>query len=88
VLSVLAAAALRDKEGNGLEELRTHAGFSGPLESVAAEPGRFHRFVELHIEQGPLLEQEGIDLGLVTHIAARPACGFSLKARADTRAAN
>jgi N-carbamoyl-L-amino-acid hydrolase len=32
--------------------------------------GRFHQFVELHIEQGPLLEQEGIDLGLVTHIAA------------------
>ena len=24
----------------------------------------------MHIEQGPLLEQEGIDLGLVTHIAA------------------
>ena len=33
-------------------------------------PGRFHQFVELHIEQGPLLEQEGIDVGLVTHIAA------------------
>jgi N-carbamoyl-L-amino-acid hydrolase len=32
--------------------------------------GRFARFIELHIEQGPLLEQEGIDLGLVTHIAA------------------
>jgi N-carbamoyl-L-amino-acid hydrolase len=32
--------------------------------------GRFHQFVELHIEQGPLLEEEGIDLGLVTHIAA------------------
>jgi ureidoglycolate amidohydrolase len=32
--------------------------------------GRFHQFVELHIEQGPLLEQEGIDVGLVTHIAA------------------
>ena len=32
--------------------------------------GRFHQFVELHIEQGPYLEQEGLDLGLVTHIAA------------------
>jgi ureidoglycolate amidohydrolase len=32
--------------------------------------GRFHQFVELHIEQGPLLEQEGLDVGLVTHIAA------------------
>lgn len=64
------ALALQDKEGNGLEELRAQAGFSGPLESVALPAGRFHKFVELHIEQGPLLEQEGVDLGLVTHIAA------------------
>jgi len=32
--------------------------------------GRFHQFLELHIEQGPSLEAEGIDVGLVTHIAA------------------
>ncbi|HUD13877.1 MAG TPA: M20 family metallo-hydrolase [Terracidiphilus sp.] len=70
VLTPAAALALRDKQGNGLEELRTHAGFTGALETVAAPAGRFHQFVELHIEQGPLLEQEGIDLGLVTHIAA------------------
>src|SRR5580698_214609 len=70
VLSPAAAMALRDKQGNGLEELLRHAGFTGALESVAAPQGRFHQFVELHIEQGPLLEQEGIDVGLVTHIAA------------------
>ena len=64
------ACALRDKEGRGLEELRSNAGFRGSLESVALARGRFHQFVELHIEQGPLLEQEGIDVGLVTHIAA------------------
>jgi len=70
VLSPAQALTLRDKEGRGLEELRTAAGFSGSLESVALNSGRFHSFIELHIEQGPLLEQEGIDLGLVTHIAA------------------
>jgi N-carbamoyl-L-amino-acid hydrolase len=70
VLSPAVALALRDKQGNGLEELRTRAGFTGPLESVAAPAGRFHQFVELHIEQGPLLEQQGIDVGLVTAIAA------------------
>lgn len=64
------ARMLRDKEGHGLEELRAAAGFKGTLESVALPESRFHQFVELHIEQGPLLEQEGIDLGLVTHIAA------------------
>jgi ureidoglycolate amidohydrolase len=70
VLSPERALALRDKEDRGLEELRTQAGFKGSLESVAVQAGRFHKFVELHIEQGPHLEAEGIDLGLVTHIAA------------------
>jgi len=70
VLTPQQALALRDKEGRGLEELRAQAGFKGPLESVAVPKGRFHQFVELHIEQGPYLEQEGLDLGLVTHIAA------------------
>jgi N-carbamoyl-L-amino-acid hydrolase len=70
VLTPAAAMKLRDKQDRGLDELRTQARFSGTFESVALPPGRFHQFVELHIEQGPLLEQEGIDLGLVTHIAA------------------
>jgi N-carbamoyl-L-amino-acid hydrolase len=70
VLKPAQALALRDKDGRGLEEWRAQAGFSGPLESVAQYPGRWYQFVELHIEQGPLLEEEGIDLGLVTHIAA------------------
>ena len=70
VLTPQQALALRDKEGRGLDELRHEAGFGGSLDSVALQRGRFHQFVELHIEQGPLLEQERIDLGLVTHIAA------------------
>lgn len=70
LLSPQQALGLRDKEDRGLEELRSHAGFAGALDSVALAVGRFHQFVELHIEQGPILEQEGIDIGLVTHIAA------------------
>lgn len=70
VLSPAQALALRDKEGRGVDDLRTNAGFEGSLESVALPAGRFHQFLEMHIEQGPFLEQEGIDLGLVTHIAA------------------
>jgi len=49
VLQPAAALALSDKDGNGLEALRTQAGFAGTLESVALKPGRFHQFVELHI---------------------------------------
>jgi N-carbamoyl-L-amino-acid hydrolase len=70
VLSPEQALALRDKEGRGIEKLRTQCGFEGTLESVELPAGRFHQFVEMHIEQGPLLEQEGIDIGLVTAIAA------------------
>ena len=70
VLTSQRALALRDKDGRGLEKWRAEAGFSGSLESVAVPKGRFHQFVELHIEQGPYLEQEGLDVGLVTHIAA------------------
>jgi N-carbamoyl-L-amino-acid hydrolase len=70
VLTPTQARKLTDKEGRSLEQLRTQAGFVGALESVALPAERFHQFIELHIEQGPLLEQEGIDLGLVTHIAA------------------
>ena len=70
VLTPQQALALRDKEGRTLEEWRVQAGLPGPLDSVAVKPGRFHQFVELHIEQGPYLEQESLDVGLVTHIAA------------------
>ena len=70
---------LRDKQGATLEELRTHSGFSGPLESVALPPGRCHQFVELHIEQGPVLEQEGIAVGLVTAIAAPASLRISIE---------
>jgi ureidoglycolate amidohydrolase len=70
VMTVEQGLALRDNEGRGLEEWRAQTGFSGALESVAAAKGRWHQFVELHIEQGPYLEAEGLDVGLVTHIAA------------------
>jgi hydantoinase/carbamoylase family amidase len=70
VLTPSEARALRDKQGRSLDELRTAAGLTGTLESVALPRGRFAKFIELHIEQGPLLEAEGADVGLVTHIAA------------------
>jgi ureidoglycolate amidohydrolase len=69
-LAPAAAAALRDAEGDTLETVRQRAGFSGPLESVRLPAAAYSSWVELHIEQGPNLEQERIPLGLVTHIAA------------------
>jgi ureidoglycolate amidohydrolase len=69
-LSPEAAAALRDSEDDLLDAIRQQAGFTGPLSSVHLSDDAYSAFVELHIEQGPILEQERIPLGLVTHIAA------------------
>jgi N-carbamoyl-L-amino-acid hydrolase len=63
------ARALRDREGRGLDELRAAAGYAGPLESVRLPKGHYHAFVELHIEQGPLLEADKVPIGIVEHIA-------------------
>ncbi|KAG9452576.1 hypothetical protein H6P81_005480 [Aristolochia fimbriata] len=40
------------------------------LSSVFLRKGEYSAFLELHIEQGPLLEEEGIPIGIVTAIAA------------------
>ena len=70
VLPVDGADELRDAEGRTLRELRNGLGFSGELAGVRLEPGCYSAFVELHIEQGPILEREGIAIGAVAHIAA------------------
>jgi N-carbamoyl-L-amino-acid hydrolase len=42
----------------------------GHLESVPLSVGHYSAFVELHIEQGPLLERSRVPLGIVESIAA------------------
>jgi ureidoglycolate amidohydrolase len=69
-LSAEKARQLKDKDGATLEEVRHGAGLTRSLEEVKLEPGYYKAFVELHIEQGPLLEQRKIPLGIVTQIAA------------------
>jgi N-carbamoyl-L-amino-acid hydrolase len=70
VLPPTAGETLRDHEGKTLNEVRSAAGFGGDLESVALPRGYYAGFVELHIEQGPLLEKRGTAVGVVTAIAA------------------
>lgn len=70
ILSPDSLRQLKDKEGRSLEEVRREAGYTGRLEDVQLPQGYYSAFVELHIEQGPLLEQERVPLGIVTAIAA------------------
>lgn len=78
-LSSAHAAALHDSNGQTLEQVRAAAGFEGPLAAVQLPANAYHAFLELHIEQGPLLERAGLPLGIVTDIAAPAAYRFSVE---------
>jgi N-carbamoyl-L-amino-acid hydrolase len=65
-----AARRLTDGSGESLERVRSNAGFRGELEEVKLPNGYYKAFVELHIEQGPLLERQQVPLGVVQKIAA------------------
>ena len=54
----------KDAEGNIFGDELDKIGWKGS-EPVGAQ--KFHCYYELHIEQGPILETEGIDIGIVTH---------------------
>ncbi len=58
------AYARRDPEGKTYGEELKRIGWLGD-EEVGAR--RMHAYYELHIEQGPILEAEGKDIGVVTH---------------------
>ena len=58
------AYARQDKDGKRFGDELERIGFKGD-EEVGAR--RIKAFFELHIEQGPILEDEGIDIGVVTH---------------------
>lgn len=78
-LTPAAAHALRDPQGHTLDEVRTAAGFHGSLDQVQLQPAHYAAFVELHIEQGPILELEHTSIGIVTHISAPAAAAITVQ---------
>jgi len=65
--------------GSTLATVREAAGFRGSLEGVRLAVGHYDGWVELHIEQGPLLEREGLPIGIVTDIAAPAGYRFVIE---------
>ena len=65
-LSGAAAKRLTDRAGKPLEDF-------GDPENLALPTNYYASFIELHIEQGPILEKTGTALGVVTGIAAPAA---------------
>jgi N-carbamoyl-L-amino-acid hydrolase len=63
VLSLDQALAITDPDGKSMGEELARIGFMGDA-PVGGRP--VHALFELHIEQGPILEEEGTDIGIVT----------------------
>ncbi len=78
-LSADAAAKLKDRDGESVDEVRRKAGLSGNLRDVKLPTGYYKAFVELHIEQGTLLERAQTPLGIVLSIAAPASLRISLE---------
>jgi beta-ureidopropionase / N-carbamoyl-L-amino-acid hydrolase len=53
-------------DGARLGDELARIGYAGPL--PCPSPAFPHSFVELHIEQGPILEDEGVEIGVVTGV--------------------
>jgi ureidoglycolate amidohydrolase len=78
-LSADAAGRLTDHDGESMDEVRRKAGLSGNLQDVKLPKGYYKGFVELHIEQGPLLERAQTALGIVRSIAAPASLRISVE---------
>jgi len=76
--------SMKDKNGISFYEALSTAGFEpDKLDSVKKNPGDYHAFIELHIEQGPVLEVEKKPIGVVTAIAAPTRMKINIKGKAD-----
>jgi len=74
----------RDAEGRRMGEVLAKFGADpdGALR-LAWRPGSVHAYLELHIEQGPVLERQGMPLGVVTAIAGIERLLVAFDGRAD-----
>ncbi len=60
-----------DAEGISMRAAMQHAGLPGTLQAIGAlkrNPADYQGFIEVHIEQGPVLNALGLPLGVVTSI--------------------
>ena len=69
-LGASAGEQLKDQAGKTLNQIRAETGLRGDLAGVRLPAGHYFAFLELHIEQGPLLERLQMPVGIVTAIAA------------------
>jgi len=75
--------AARDEQGESLAEAIARVGGDpARLTAPLPEAGRMAAYLELHIEQGPLLEREGVPIGIVEGIVAIRRMALVVRGRA------
>jgi allantoate deiminase len=75
--------ARRDARGCALgDALRAFGGSPERIAEAAYDPRRVVAYLETHIEQGPVLEREGLPLGVVTGIAGQTRAGLTFRGQA------
>lgn len=73
-----------DKDGISIYEAMKEYGLvPEKIEEAAWEEGRIGSFLEVHIEQGPVLDAEGVELGLVDCIVGIQRYMVTVNGRAD-----
>ncbi|MEH2532559.1 allantoate deiminase [Bradyrhizobium sp. AZCC 1588] len=73
----------RDRDGVSMREAMVQFGLDPDEISAAARTRReLHAYVELHIEQGPVLEQQNVPVGVVTAIAGATRLAANLSGMA------
>lgn len=66
-------AQLKDASDISFDTARSAAGYMGDIATVPLSSAAYSAFVELHSEQGPILEDTHTEIGVVTAIAAPAA---------------
>jgi N-carbamoyl-L-amino-acid hydrolase len=74
--------ASRDTEGITFKEALEASGYMGEIENRMT-PEKYLALVELHVEQGPVLEAENIDIGVVEGVCGMINYEFTFIGQAD-----
>lgn len=84
LLTAADMAAATGRDGTSLHDAMRSAGYDPDgLASTAVDPAAIRAFVELHIEQGAVLEHEGLSIGVVTDIVGVLRGTVTFTGRAD-----
>ena len=86
VAELLDDTDLRRKDARGIsmaDAIRRFGGQPARLKQARLDAGRLLGYVEAHIEQGPVLEEQNVAVGMVTAIAGQSRFQFTFTGRAS-----